>query len=104
MYGKGFQFLSVLNLLGNFVLFMPMGMLLPCVFKGLDRFWRAILCIFIMVVGVEVMQFVLRAGVIDIDDVIFNISGAMIGYGIIKIPFIYKLLQRFYLIEKAEKQ
>ena len=104
IFGKGFQFLSVLNLLGNFVLFMPMGMLLPCLFKGLDRFWKVTLYVLIIVVAVEVLQFVLRAGVIDIDDVIFNLCGAMIGYGIIKIPFINKLLKRFYFIVESKQQ
>jgi glycopeptide antibiotics resistance protein len=83
---------------------MPMGMLLPCLFKGLDRFWKVTIYVLIMVVAVEVLQFVLRSGVIDIDDVIFNLCGAMIGYGIIKIPFINKLLKRFYFIVEPKQQ
>jgi glycopeptide antibiotics resistance protein len=102
MYGKGFQALSIYNLLGNFVLFLPMGMLLPCVFSRLERFWKLALCIFIMVVSVEITQFVLRVGIIDVDDVIFNVSGAMIGYGIIKIPFINKLLKIINFIDDGE--
>ena len=103
LYGKGFQALSIYNLLGNFVLFLPMGALLPCVFKGLNRFRRATLCILIMVVLVEVAQFVLRVGIIDVDDIIFNLSGAMIGYGIIKIPIINRLLQKIDFIDGREE-
>ena len=79
---------------------MPMGALLPCVFKRLDRFWKVTLCVLIIVVSVEIMQFALRVGIIDVDDVIFNLSGAMIGYGIIKIPFVSKLLRRFYIFDR----
>ena len=97
-YNNGFRNLSVTNLFGNFVLFLPMGMALPCLFKKLNRFWKVVLWVLGMVVVVEIAQGVLRVGSIDIDDVIFNVSGAMIGYGIIKIPIINKLLHRIDLI------
>jgi glycopeptide antibiotics resistance protein len=45
---------------------------------------------------------VLRVGIIDVDDVIFNVSGGMIGYGIIKIPFINKLLKLINFIDDGE--
>lgn len=96
-YNNGFRNLSVTNLLGNFVLFLPMGMALPCLFKKFNRFWKVTLCVFGVVVLVEVTQGLLRVGSVDIDDVIFNLSGAMIGYGIIKIPFVNKLLVKTYL-------
>lgn len=102
LYKNGLQSLAIFNLLGNFVLFMPMGMLLPCVFKKLNRFWKVTLCIFVMVVSVEVMQFALRVGIIDVDDVIFNLCGAMIGYGIFKIPFINKILQQISFLDNKE--
>ena len=100
LYKNGLQGLAIFNLLGNFVLFMPMGALLPCVFKRLDRFWKVTLCVLIMVISVEIMQFALRVGIIDVDDVIFNLSGAMIGCGIIKIPFVSKLLRRIYFLDR----
>ena len=56
-----------------------------------------------MVVAVEITQWLLRVGSIDIDDVIFNVSGAMIGYAIVKIPTINKLLQRINLVRTSEK-
>lgn len=93
-YMDGYRNLSVLNLLGNFVLFVPMGMSLPCISKKLNRFWKVTLAVLGMVVAVEILQGILRVGSIDIDDVIFNVGGAMIGYGIIKIPFINSLLKK----------
>ena len=102
-YRNGFQILSVTNLLGNLMLFLPMGMALPCLFKKLNRFWKVVLCVLTVVVLVEITQGLLRVGSIDIDDVIFNVSGAMIGYAIIKIPTINKLLQRINLVYTSEK-
>ena len=93
-YIDGYRNLSVLNLLGNFVLFMPMGVLLPCVIRKLDRFWKVTLTVLGMVVMVEIVQGILRVGSVDIDDVIFNVVGAMIGYGLIRLPFIYNFFKK----------
>ena len=98
-YIDGYRNLSVLNLLGNFVLFMPMGALLPCVIRKLDRFWKVTLTVLGMVVMVEIVQGILRVGSVDIDDVIFNVVGAMIGYGLIRLPFIYNFFKKINLIK-----
>ena len=99
-YSDGYWRLSTINLLGNLALFIPMGMALPCVSKKINRFWKVVLFVLGIVVMVEVTQGILRVGSIDIDDVIFNVSGAMIGYGIIKIPFIYNLCIKVNLIRE----
>lgn len=93
-YANGYWRLSTVNLLGNLLLFTPMGMVLSFVFPKLNRFWKVTLCVLGMVVFVEIAQGLLRVGSIDIDDVIFNVGGAMIGYGIIKIPPLNRLLHK----------
>ena len=98
-YIGGYRNLSVLNLLGNFVLFMPMGVLLPCVIRKLDRFWKVTLTVLGLVVMVEIVQGILRVGSVDIDDVLFNVVGAMIGYGLIRLPFIYNFFKKINLIK-----
>ena len=98
-YIDGYRNLSVLNLLGNFVLFMPMGVLLPCVIRKLDRFWKVTLTVLGMVVMVEIVQGILRVGSVDIDDVLFNVVGAMIGYGLVRLPFIYNFFKKINLIK-----
>ncbi len=99
-YSDGYWRLSTVNLLGNLALFVPMGMALPCLSSKLNRFRKVVLCVLGMVVFVEVAQGILRVGSVDIDDVIFNVCGAMIGYGIVKIPFVNKLLLRADLIRE----
>ncbi len=98
-YSDGYWRLSTVNLLGNLALFVPMGMALPYLFKKLNRFWKVVLCVLGMVVFVEIAQGLLRVGSIDIDDVIFNVSGAMVGYGIIKIPPVEKLLGKLMSVD-----
>lgn len=70
------------NIVGNLVLFVPLGVLLPILFEQLRRptalLWRAA---FISLL-VEGTQFLTRARSVDIDDVILNATGAMIGLGI----------------------
>ena len=82
---------------------MPMGVLLPCVIRKLDRFWKVTLTVLGMVVMVEIVQGILRVGSIDIDDVIFNVVGAMIGYWVIIMAPVKKLLTKIDLLNKAEK-
>ena len=98
-YAHGYWYLSTVNLLGNLALFVPMGMALPCLFKKLNRFWKVILTVLGMVVLVEIVQGILRVGSVDIDDVLFNVIGAMIGYGLIRLPFIYNLFKKINLIK-----
>ena len=71
----------VKNLLGNLLMFVPMGMALPVLFE------------IILVILVEIIQFFTFTGSADIDDLILNTIGATIGYGIIKIKSLRKILK-----------
>ena len=55
-----------------------------------------------MMVAVEIVQGIFWVGSVDIDDVLFNLIGAMIGYGLIRIPFIYNFFKKINLIKGAE--
>ena len=71
---------GVENLLGNFVLFLPMGIFLPCIFKKLRRVYKTVPIIMLAVVIVELLQLVTKRGFADIDDLILNTAGAAVGY------------------------
>lgn len=88
---------AVVNIVGNLVAFLPLGCYLPCLFKRLRRFWLTIPLILCLILAVEILQPVLCVGVLDVDDIILNISGAIIGFGIINIPMIKCLLKRIYI-------
>ena len=68
-----------INLVGNIALLVPLGFLAPLVYRHLT--WKASLALGAAAgLCIEVMQTVLRVGIFDIDDVILNALGVMIGY------------------------
>ena len=73
----------VRNIAVNLLMFVPMGAVLPLIFpKRFDCFWKTVLFVALLVVGIEILQFITFCGSADIDDVIFNTVGAMAGYAI----------------------
>lgn len=73
----------VSNLMGNFILFMPMALLLPLLFKKLRKLLRYAGLLLLMIVLVEVMQYLTMRGTMDIDDVILNFTGTIVAFVVI---------------------
>lgn len=68
-----------INLAGNIALLVPIGFLAPFVFRSMT--WkRSVVVGFLSGLSIEVMQTVLQVGIFDIDDVILNALGVVIGY------------------------
>jgi glycopeptide antibiotics resistance protein len=80
----GFDIL-LYNLAGNVVAFMPLGFLLPLAFKRFKAI-KTFAAAFSFILIAEVLQLVSRRGVFDVDDLILNMLGSIIGY------VVYKLL------------
>jgi glycopeptide antibiotics resistance protein len=74
----------IYNLVGNVAAFVPLGFLLPLSFKGF-RGGKTMAVSFILILSAEVLQLVSRRGVFDVDDLLLNMLGTMIGYGIYKL-------------------
>jgi len=69
------------NLVGNVALLVPVGLLLPFVYWNLT--WKKSLVVAVASgFIIETLQTVLRVGIFDIDDVILNALGVIIGYWI----------------------
>ena len=68
------------NLLGNIVGFVPLGFLLPLLFIKLRSFIRTIAIVFSIRLGFETFQLVTDLGYFDVDDLLLNTIGGMIGY------------------------
>lgn len=72
-----------INILGNILLFIPFGFL-GILFKKLKN-PKFLLPVFILGISfVEFLQFISRRGFAEIDDVILNTIGVIIGFGIYK--------------------
>jgi glycopeptide antibiotics resistance protein len=71
--------IGALNIGGNIAFLIPIGFLLPFVFKGFD--WRGSFVIAVLSgLSIELTQVFLQIGIFDIDDVILNGLGVMFGY------------------------
>jgi glycopeptide antibiotics resistance protein len=68
------------NLFGNLALLLPLGLLGPSALPALDRWWRIALVALLYSVAIELIQRLVPARSADIDDVIVNVTGALIGY------------------------
>ena len=73
---------ALLNLIGNIAMFIPLGIVWPSVYKGLDRHWKVIAAGFGFSLVIEILQLPFFDRVSDIDDLILNTTGFLIGYGI----------------------
>lgn len=80
-YGYAFRH-SVINLAGNVIMFIPLGFFIPCMLTKYNTFGRCMLLCAIVVTAIELVQLFTLLGSCDIDDLILNITGAAIGYGI----------------------
>lgn len=69
-----------LNIVGNVVAFMPFGFILPEVWDQLNRWYTITLMGFIFSLCIETAQLVGRVGSFDVDDLLLNTVGALIGY------------------------
>ena len=70
----------VINLGGNIFLFIPIGYFLPRLWKPMRKFFVFLLTCFLSVTLVELIQLVTLLGSLDIDDLILNLFGMIVGY------------------------
>ncbi len=68
------------NLVGNVVVFIPFGFLLPYVLKRGRNFFVMLINAFLFVLGIEVFQLFSAFGAFDVDDILLNCVGAILGY------------------------
>ena len=70
----------VINVFGNIVAFVPMGFLLPIIKRKSASFKNTMLIVFFATCTVEITQYIAGVGVTDIDDIVLNFLGGVIGY------------------------
>lgn len=67
----------------NFAVFIPVGLFLGMAFRTM--IWRKILLVGICISSsIELMQFIFVRGFAEVDDVIHNTLGCVVGYGLYK--------------------
>lgn len=74
----------IYNLGGNIIMFVPLGFFLPALWKKFRGFWRCMGAVALVMTAVEVTQLLTLRGFCEIDDVMLNLLGAAIGFGVHK--------------------
>lgn len=72
------------EIIPNIMIFIPLGIFTPIVFKRTRKVYVTALAAFAVTFSVEFFQYFIGRSS-DIDDLIANLSGGIIGYGIYKI-------------------
>lgn len=73
------------NIAGNIIGFIPMGVILPLLSKRFFRIKTVILLTFCLSLTYEVLQLIFEFGSFDVDDLILNTLGGILGYIPIKL-------------------
>ncbi|MGM0867535.1 MAG: VanZ family protein [Bacillota bacterium] len=68
------------NTFGVVLLFVPLGFLLPVVLKNVQSLRRVISVSVCVSIFIEATQYITNLGVFDIDDIILNTIGTVLGF------------------------
>lgn len=69
------------NILGNIVIFTPLGLYLPLLIKN-NSVIKNVYAVALISLAIEIIQFVFAIGISDIDDIILNTVGGTLGIAI----------------------
>lgn len=86
--GTSARFFCLYNAKGNVLMFFPLGVLIPLLWKRL-RFWNVILIAMALSTSIEIIQYISQAWgsyrLADINDVILNTVGASVGLLVVSV-------------------
>lgn len=79
-YSMGFVKM-IKELILNIIMLIPLGFILPIVFKSLRKCWKTVLSVMVIIACIETFQYFIGRSA-DVDDLIMNTIGGLVGYGI----------------------
>ena len=72
-----------LNIAGNIILLVPVGFIVPFIFPNMT--WnKSLLPAVASGLAIELMQVIFRVGIFDVDDVILNGIGVLLGFWVFR--------------------
>jgi glycopeptide antibiotics resistance protein len=83
-----------LNLAGNVLAFMPFGFFLPVVSRRGRKWYNAFMLGFLLSFCIETVQLVFKVGSFDVDDLLLNTIGGVLGF------LLYKRVQKIRIRRK----
>lgn len=75
----GYRYVLV-NIAGNVAAFMPFGFLLPLITERKMHIGKVLILSFLLTLCAESLQLVSKTGAFDVDDLILNTVGGILGY------------------------
>ncbi len=72
---------AFINLAGNVVMFLPLGFFLPAIWKNQRNFFLCLFTVALIIIVIEAVQYATMLGSCDIDDLLLNLPGSILGYG-----------------------
>lgn len=92
LFGRQGWIIAGINLVGNVGLLVPVGLLLPLIVRTIT--WRtAIVAGVAFGLAIELMQLTFNVGRFDIDDVILNALGVLVGYWLLLLLLLASLVR-----------
>ena len=79
-----------INLIANIITFIPLGFFISLLFIKNHKILNSIFPCILIILSIEMGQFIFNVGVLDIDDIILNGIGCILGI------MIYKVTKRFW--------
>ncbi len=87
----------MLNIVGNLLAFMPMGLFLPLLFERCRKRPVFFLCVSGTVCLIEGMQLLSRRGSCDVDDLLLNVTGAVLLFELLRLRPVRRVVERLTL-------
>lgn len=75
----------LINVIGNGALFIPTGIVTPLIYPHLNSFKKTVMTGFLISLTIEIIQLPFAVRCSDVDDLILNTLGCVIGYGILSL-------------------
>lgn len=86
LFDEHVRLIAIINLIGNVALFTPIGFLVPFVYRRMT--WQRSVALGVAAgLAIEGMEAAFHTGVFDVDDLILNAFGVVIGYWMFAISF-----------------
>jgi len=70
----------VVNILGNILAFTPFGFMLPMLNMKYRRFFYVTFLSILFSFSIELIQLIFKVGIFDVDDMLMNTVGGILGY------------------------
>ena len=86
--------LSDKQVVGNFIMLLPLGIYLPLLYNRLNNFFLVLLLSLLVSLTIELLQLATRFRSADVDDVILNTTGSLLGFALFKLAGVFRSPQQ----------